>query len=317
MLGPIFIDIAGPELTTAEIKQLQNPVVGGVVLFTRNYQSKTQLTALCAQLHSLRTPELLITVDHEGGRVQRFIEDFTRLPTMQTFGAAYNFDPVATLHDAEQWGQLMASELKACGVDLSFAPVLDLDKGISSVLNGGRAIAADIQTTVMIAKAYMQGMHRAGMATVGKHFPGHGSISLDSHVDLPRDSRDFAKVMQDDMQTFIQLMPSLDAIMPAHIIFSEVDTKPVSLSHYWLSTVLREQLQYKGVIISDCLSMAGAAEFAPDPRKRIELALSAGCDIVLICNNPCAVHEIVEDYSFTPSEKLTAKIENLRQKVIQ
>jgi beta-N-acetylhexosaminidase len=291
-----MIDIAGVELTQDERTQLQNPLVGGIVLFSRNYQTPKQLTQLTSQLKSLRAEPLLITVDHEGGRVQRFREGFTLLPSMQSLGDEYLIAPKETLHRAEHLGFTMASELKACGIDLSFAPVLDLNLGVSKVLEGGRAISNDPQIIVDIARAYIDGMHRADMMATGKHFPGHGHVTLDSHFDLPVDDRDFNSIFSSDLIPFVSLLNHLDAVMPAHIIFSKVDDKPASLSRIWLKDILRDQLKFKGKVFSDCLSMEGAVKFEPDPTKRIKLSLEAGCDMVLVCNQPESVKEILENF---------------------
>lgn len=312
MLGPIFVDIAGLELLPEEKTYLQHPTVGGVVLFSRNYESPEQLQALCYDIHSLRTPELLVTVDHEGGRVQRFIDGFTRLPPMAELGNAYTQDAAAGLQQAEQCGYTMASELKQCGVDLSFAPVLDLNKGISQVLRGGRAISAEADSAITIAQAYISGMHRAHMVATGKHFPGHGSVELDSHFDLPVDDRSYDSIAADDMQVFESLLPKLQAIMPAHIIYSAVDTKPTSLSHIWLQDILRARLKFDGLIISDCLSMQGAVKIVPDLTERVMLALTAGCDIVLVCNIQTELAELLANIQLIASDELSCKIESLR-----
>ena len=312
MLGPIFVDITGLELSSEEETYLQHPAVGGVVLFARNYQSPQQLQRLCEQIHALRDPALIIAVDHEGGRVQRFLEGFTHLPPMAELGDSYQQDAAAALLQAEQLGFTMASELKHCGVDLSFAPVLDLNKGISQVLQGGRAISAEVDAVVAIAKAYIKGMHLAGMVATGKHFPGHGSVELDSHLDLPVDARSYAKIAGDDMQVFQRLLPELQAIMPAHIIFSAVDSKPASLSRYWLQDILRQKLAFKGIIISDCLSMQGAVKIAPDLTERVGLALNAGCDIVLVCNTQAALAGLLTNIQLAMSDQISNKVELLR-----
>ena len=291
-----MIDIAGVALTEDECMQLQHPLVGGVVLFTRNDQNPTQLKQLTSQLKSLRAEPLLIAVDHEGGRVQRFREGFTVLPAMSTLGDEYLTSPTEALRRAEKLGFTMANELKICGVDISFAPALDLNLGVSKVLEGGRAISNDPRIVVDVARAYIDGMHRAGMKATGKHFPGHGHVTLDSHFDLPVDDRDLATILADDLIPFVDLIDQLDAIMPAHIIFSKVDDKPASLSRVWLQDILRTQLNFKGQVFSDCLSMLGAVKFEPDPTKRIKLSLNAGCDMVLVCNQPDSVKEILEHF---------------------
>ncbi len=296
MLGSLMIDIAGTKLTEDEIRQFQHPLIGGVVLFSRNYQNQQQLSQLTTKLKSLREQPLLITVDHEGGRVQRFREGFTLLPSMQSLGDEYLKCPKETLYRAEKLGFTMANELKACGVDLSFAPVLDLNLGVSRVLEGGRAISNDVHVIVDIARAYIDGMHRADMPATGKHFPGHGHVTLDSHFDLPVDDRDFDTIFSSDLVPFVTLLNHLDAIMPAHIIFPKVDDKPTSLSSVWLKDILRDQLKFKGKVFSDCLSMEGAVKFEPNSTKRIKLSLEAGCNMVLVCNQPASVKEILENF---------------------
>lgn len=312
MLGPIFVDITGTELTASEEAYLQDPAVGGVVLFSRNYETPEQLQTLCHNIHALRTPELIITVDHEGGRVQRFLEGFSVLPPMADLGQHFINDAAAALYDAEQFGFTMASELKHCGVDLSFAPVLDLNKGVSQVLQGGRAISASIDTTVAIAKAYIKGMHRAGMVATGKHFPGHGHVDLDSHFDLPVDPRTYQEIAEDDMQAFVQLLPSLQAIMPAHIIFSAVDSMPASLSTHWLRGILRQDLAFEGVVISDCLSMQGAAKIAPKLTERVELAAQAGCDVILLCQSSDKLPQLFSECKLNLTQQISDTVASLR-----
>lgn len=314
MLGPIFADIAGTELTNEERELLRHTAVGGVVLFERNYQSKSQLQQLCNEIRGLRSPALLITVDHEGGRVQRFRDEFTLLPALESLGDLAQTDLKKAKSEAYHWGQLMASELKTVGVDLSFAPVLDLNKGICAVLRGGRAVAADVATTTTIASAYVDGMHAAGMAAVGKHFPGHGSVSADSHVDLPVDEREYDQIANEDLQVFVNLANELDAIMPAHIIFPKVDKMPASLSRCWLQTILRQQLNYQGLVISDCLSMAGATNVIEDPLERTQAALDAGCDFILMCNNPNALQKIIISMTDNNCQDMTNKIQRLRDR---
>ncbi len=302
-LGPIVADVAGKELTAEDKELLQHPLIGGVVLFSRNYQSNAQLIALVKQIRALRTPELLITVDHEGGVVQRFKEGFTLLPTMASFGELYQADPTKALIAAKAAGYTMASELKAHGIDLSFAPVLDLDKGCSRVLKGGRAIAADPQVVTAVAKAYVAGMRTAGMPAIGKHFPGHGSVVIDSHVGLPVDPRPFTEIEQEDLIPFKELIATgLEGVMPAHIIYSKVDDKPASLSAYWLQTILRQQLAFTGIVFSDCLSMSAASNVLPSPVERVAQALRAGCDMALLCNDRDALAAVLESLAYQPAD---------------
>jgi beta-N-acetylhexosaminidase len=312
-LGPLCLDIAGLQLSAADIKMLRHPLVGGIVLFTRNYKSLAQLSALCAELKALRTPELMITVDHEGGRVQRFLPGFTALPTMQSLGDAYLLEAKAGLQAADLAGFTMASELRQCGVEQSFAPVLDLDMGLCDVLIGGRAICADTEVVTQVARAFINGMHRAGMPAVGKHFPGHGNVQADSHLHLPVDTREFATIQAEDMQPFMALRDDLQAIMPAHIIFSAVDKLPASLSPLWLKDILRNRLGFRGMVFSDCLSMQAAVEIAPDVSKRVQMALDAGCDMALICNNLASQAEVLDNLALSDTRVLNEKIASFRE----
>lgn len=304
-IGPIIIDLMGCEITQEERELIQHPLVGGIILFARNYQSPEQLIELCKTIRASRRAPLLITVDQEGGRVQRFKEGFTRLPSLGQIGNVYHELPEKGLQLAYDCGWVMASELLASGVDLSFAPVLDLNKKLNTVI-GDRSF--DLETSIVskLAKAMMQGMSHAGMASTGKHFPGHGSVAVDSHLALPEDLRDFNQIYQEDMQPFIELITAgLTAVMPAHIIFPNVDDKPVGFSHYWLQEILRKKLNFSGVIISDDLNMGGAT-FAGGPLERAISALEAGCDLVLMCNNRRGAIEILDQLSqhyFIDTEK--------------
>lgn len=294
--GPIILDLVGTELNQEEQEILQHPLVGGVILFTRNYQDPEQLRELCRAIRASRPTPLLITVDHEGGRVQRFKQGFTVLPSMGEVGKQYREDPIAGLKAAENCGRTMASELLAAGIDLSFAPVLDLDKDICPAI-GDRAFSDTSEGVSILATAVMRGMQSAGMAAVGKHFPGHGSVNLDSHVAIPIDTRSLSTILAEDIQPFATLIQAgIPAIMPAHIIFPAVDDKPVGFSKVWLQDVLRKQLQFKGVIISDDLNMQGAS-FAGDYASRAQCALEAGCDMILICNNRAGAIQILDGVS--------------------
>lgn len=291
--GPVILDVVGTELSSEEHDILQHPLVGGVILFARNYQNPQQVRELCDSIRRSRKTPLLICVDHEGGRVQRFRDGFTRLPSMGQIGQLYQNDPDSASELAEACGWLMAAELLSVGIDLSFAPVLDLDKGLCPAI-GDRAFAADPAAVVHLATAVMRGMNAAGMAATGKHFPGHGSVNLDSHVDLPVDIRDFSSIAAEDMHSFTKLIRAgIQAIMPAHVIFSKTDDKPVGFSTVWLQDILRKQLQFEGVIFSDDLNMEGAG-FAGDYASRAACALEAGCDIVLICNNRHGAVQIID-----------------------
>ncbi len=310
--GPVIIDLTGLELLPEEGELLQHPFVGGVILFARNYESTTQITQLCRAIRQASPLPLLIAVDQEGGRVQRLKDGFVRLPSMGEVGQLYQASPAAGLQLAYDCGWIMAAELLAVGVDLSFAPVVDLDKQLNTVI-GDRSFSATPAIVIRLAEAMIKGMHEAGMAATAKHFPGHGSVKVDSHLDLPVDSRPFAEIECEDMQPFSALITSgIDALMPAHILFSAVDDQPVGFSRYWLQNVLRKQLRFSGVIFSDDLNMAGAA-FAGSYIDRAMAALDAGCDSVLICNNRSGALEIIdhlpEKYRFSAE-----RLQNLRGK---
>jgi beta-N-acetylhexosaminidase len=289
-----MIDLLGTELTAAERALLLHPSTGGVILFKRNFVSPQQVYRLVKAIHELRSPHLLIAVDQEGGRVQRFREGFTRLPPAAGLMAHFAGDMGAARHAAHELGWLMAAELRAVGVDFSFAPVLDLDYGVSSVI-GDRAFAAEPATVTQLAGAWMTGAREAGMISVGKHFPGHGAVVADSHVDLPVDERLFEQLQSRDIQPFARLIENgLEAIMPAHVIYRACDARPAGFSSFWLQRVLRGQLGFQGVIFSDDLSMA-AAEEAGCYADRARAALDAGCDMVLVCNDQEAAAEVLEE----------------------
>lgn len=281
MIGALMLDIAGLALSTEDIQILANPQVGGIILFSRNIESPSQVRALTDHIRQIR-PEILIAVDQEGGRVQRLKHGFTALPAMGKFGNLYQTAPEQALILAEQCGWLMASEVLAVGIDLSFAPVLDLNN-ISDVI-GDRSFSNNLEDVVLLAGAFMQGMQRAGMATTGKHFPGHGSVKADSHIATALDHRSYEEIATTDMQTFVGLMPTLNALMPAHVIYPQVDRNPAGFSRYWIQEILRKQLGFEGVLFSDDLTMQAACVVG-GADARILTALEAGCDMGLVCNN--------------------------------
>lgn len=284
-LGPVMLDVAGLVLDADDRRRLLHPSCGGVILFSRNFESPAQLAALVASIHALRTPALPVGVDHEGGRVQRFRAGFTGIPSMSSIGARWTRDPAGACRRAELAGHVMAAELRACGVDFTFAPVLDLDFGRSEVI-GDRAFHADPSAVTMLGRALVRGLRRAGMASVGKHFPGHGYAEADSHVDVPVDPRSLKEILACDALPYARLAPGdLAAVMPAHVIYSAVDPQPAGFSSYWLQEVLRKRLGFDGAILSDDLSMEGA-RVAGDVCARARTALAAGCDLVLVCNRP-------------------------------
>ena len=292
-LGPVITDIVGSELTDEERELLRHPAVGGVILFSRNYVSPEQVAELTREIHALRDPHLLVCVDQEGGRVQRFREGFTRLPAVRRLGALYDESKEKGRTLAELTGWLMATELRAAGVDFSFAPVLDLDLGISDVI-GDRGFHQKPIAVAELAMAWMRGMHSAGMAAVGKHFPGHGHVKEDSHVALPVDHRRLEDILMEDVTPFERLIyRGLEAIMPAHVIYDHVDPRLAGFSTFWLRRVLRGELGFQGVIFSDDLNMCAADE-AGGYGERARAALEAGCDAVLICNSREAAIEIIE-----------------------
>lgn len=283
-LGPVMVGLSGPTLTQEEREMLRHPMVGAVILFTRNYDNPPQLQALVSEIHQLRDPQLLVSVDHEGGRVQRFRDGFTRLPPMRRLGEVYDDDPKRARRLADMTGWLMAVELRAVGVDFSFAPVLDLDYGVSEII-GNRSFHRRPHAVADLAQSFVGGMHRAGMAATGKHFPGHGAVEVDTHVGVARDDRALVDIELEDLVPFERLVRAgLAGVMPAHVIYSQVDNQPAGFSRFWLQEVLRRRLGFQGVIFSDDLLMAGAALMG-SVSDRAEAALEAGCDMVLVCDN--------------------------------
>ncbi len=284
--APLIIDVAGLSLTAQDRKRLKHPLVGGMILFGRNWKDRAQLAALCAEIKALRS-DLLICVDHEGGRVQRFRTDgFTQLPAMRPLGELWMKDALAATNAASATGYVLGAELRACGVDFSFTPVLDLDYGGSTVI-GDRAFHRDPRVAALLAKSLMHGLLTAGMANCGKHFPGHGFVKADSHTDIPVDKRSLKAILADDARPYDWLSTTLTGVMPAHVIYPKVDTRPAGFSSRWLNDILRGQLGFGGAIFSDDLSMAGARVIDGREVSYTEgavAALTAGCDLVLLCN---------------------------------
>ena len=295
--APLIIDIAGTALTDDDRQRLAHPLVGGLILFARNWQSRAQLSQLSADIKRLR-PDLLICVDHEGGRVQRFRTDgFTHLPPMRALGELWMQDAMRAQDAASACGYVLAAELRGCGVDLSFTPVLDLDWGPSGVI-GDRAFHADARVVTMLAKSLTHGLLRAGMAHCGKHFPGHGFTAADSHTDAPRDARSLKAILQDDAAPYGWLGSTLTAVMPAHVIYPKVDSRPAGFSARWLQAILRGRLGFGGAIVSDDLSMEGARRIdgrTLTPTEAVLAALDAGCYLALLCNQSLGNGSVIDD----------------------
>ncbi len=291
-LGPIMLDVVGTQLDADDIRRIQHPLVGGVILFSRNFEDCKQLSSLTSSIRAARQ-NILIAVDHEGGRVQRFREGFTNIPPMRELGRLWDDNRKLANTLATEAGWVLAAELRAHSIDFSFTPILDMDYGDSLVI-GDRAFHQDPQAINELAFYLMQGLKKGGMAAVGKHFPGHGFVVADSHVSIPVDEREFDQIAQNDMQPFRQMIDEgLPAIMPAHVIYPKVDEKPAGFSERWLKKVLRERLGFNGVIFSDDLSMEGAS-VGGDVTERSLAALNAGCDMILLCNRPDLADELLE-----------------------
>lgn len=312
--GPVVVDVQGLHLTDAERRRLRHPLVGGVILFARNYQSPGQLRALTDEIHACRTPPLLVAVDHEGGRVQRFREGFSAIPAMRTLGERWDQDVLAACHEATDIGRKMGEELRAVGVDFTFAPVLDLDRGRSSVI-GTRAFHSDPRVVAMLARCLAHGLLLAGMANCGKHFPGHGFADADSHVAMPVDERSLDEILADDAAPYAWLGSALTAVMPAHVIYPQVDRKPAGFSKRWLQTILRRRLGFDGLIFSDDLTME-AATVAGGITARATAALKAGCDMVLVCNRPDLADELLASLEPPANPHLQRRLDALRPRVM-
>lgn len=298
-LGPLVLDPGGLALSDDDRKRLLHPAAGGVILFAHNYQNPEQLSALTAEIRALRTPELLICADHEGGRVQRFREGFSAIPAMRRLGILWDRDRAAARRAAHAFGLVIAAELGAHGVDFSFAPVLDLDYGSSSVI-GDRALHFDPLAVGALAVELIGGFATGGVQAVGKHFPGHGFAALDSHVALPRDDRVVAEILRKDIAPYRPAIAAgLGGVMPAHVIYTQADPEPAGYSSYWLQQVLRGMLGFDGLIFSDDLSMEGAS-IAGGIIERARVALAAGCDMVLLCKDPEGQGRLLESLAATP-----------------
>jgi len=298
-LGPVVVDVLGTALTDDDVRRIRHPAAGAAILFARNYQSPEQLAALTADIERQREPALPVCVDHEGGRVQRFRAGFSAIPPMRSLGKLWDRDRDAARQAATSIGYIIAAELGAHGVDFSFAPVLDLDYGGSSVI-GDRALHFDPAAVGALGAGLVRGLAQGGVAAVAKHFPGHGYAEADSHVAVPRDERAFKEILKKDIAPYKPVIEAgLAAVMPAHVIYPQVDPNPAGYSRHWLQEVLRGQLGFQGIVFSDDLSMEGAA-VAGGPPERARAAMEAGCDLVLLCNNPAGLDELLESLKDVP-----------------
>ncbi|MGJ8681434.1 beta-N-acetylhexosaminidase [Paraglaciecola sp.] len=309
-MGPIMLDVAGYELSPEEIEMLDHPLVGGLILFTRNYHDQNQLKDLVKHIRMVTRNDIVVAVDHEGGRVQRFRQGFSKIPAMGSIQDVCQRNGLNTSDVCQQLGWLMASEVQAFDIDISFAPVLDIN-GISEVI-GDRGFHQEPDTIIQLASNFIKGMHSAGMKSTGKHFPGHGNVLEDSHVAIPIDTRRKQQVFDVDMAIFsaIHQQGLLDAVMPAHVIYPDVDDLPAGFSQVWIQQILRQKLEFDGVVFSDDLSMQGAVQMG-DIVQRAQLALAAGCDMVLVCNDPTGAAKVIDGL---PSDLPNAtRVKRLRQ----
>ncbi len=303
--GPVMIDIEGLTLTPLEQEKINHPNTGAVILFSRNYNAPEQITKLIKHIRQARNGDILIAVDQEGGRVQRFQTGFSKLPA----ASIYSQHPKL----AETGGWLMAAELLSIGIDFSFAPVLDIDCGISEII-GDRSFSQIPSLATQLASSFRKGMRLAGMAATGKHFPGHGAVAMDSHLTLPVDNRDLQTILEKDLQPFKQLIAEgLEAIMPAHVVYPQIDDLPAGFSKRWISEILRGELNFDGTIFSDDLSMEGAAAIG-DFKQRAELALNAGCDMILVCNKPAAAEQVLNNIPVTQNKKRERRLKTMQGK---
>ena len=304
--GPVMLGIEGHALSDADRRRLADPLVGGVILFTRNYADAAQLCALTASIRALRDPPLLIAVDHEGGRVQRFRTGFTAVGPMRGVGVRWDEDPAAARDHAFAIGSTIARELRAHGVDFSFTPVLDLDHGASAII-GDRAFHREPAVVGELAGALVRGLHAGGSAAVGKHFPGHGYVAADSHLELPVDDRPLEAVLERDIAPFASLAGTLDAVMPGHVVYPRVDPRPAGFSSVWVGDILRARLGFDGLVVSDDLEM-GAAQGVGDIVARADAAVAAGCDMVLVCNRFDAMDDLLARWSPPENARLADRM---------
>jgi beta-N-acetylhexosaminidase len=311
--GPVVLGVEALELTPADRERLMHPLTGGVILFARNFSDAAQLAALDEEIRALRAPAPLIAVDHEGGRVQRFRDGFTAIPAMRTLGDLWDRDVAAAAAEARRLGEVMGRELRAHGVDFSFTPVLDLDFGSSSVI-GDRAFSGNPNAVAHLAASLRQGLHAAGCAAVGKHFPGHGFVRADSHHEVPVDERPLAEMLAHDLVPFSVLVKAgIEGIMPAHVIYPAVDALPAGYSRVWIQDILRERLGFDGVVFSDDLGMAGA-HTAGDIVERAQAAIAAGCDMVLACNEFDAAEDLLSRWKPEPHTRLADRTARMQGK---
>ena len=310
LLGPVMLDVQGTQLSDEERETLCHPLVGGVIMFARNYQSRGQMSALIADIKALRTPQLLIAVDQEGGRVQRFKDEFTRLPAAEHFGQRFQADKQRAPIEAFESAQTMARELVEIGIDFSFAPVFDVNSQDSEVI-GDRCFHPDPNIATELLGAYIDGMRSAGMVAIAKHFPGHGGVSGDSHHCLPCDQRELSVIQAHDILPYTELGQDIQGVMTAHVLFEQCDQHIPTYSKFWLKTVLREQIGFQGVVFSDDLCMQGAVDIEGSIVGRAELAIAAGCEMLLVCNRPDLAKELLQGFDFEPKEQHSAKLTRL------
>ncbi|MFO1200580.1 MAG: beta-N-acetylhexosaminidase [Burkholderiaceae bacterium] len=307
--GPVVLDVSGPVLSADDRARLCHPLVGGVILFERNFESRAQVATLTREIRALRAPPLLIAVDHEGGRVQRFRDGFTQIPPMRELGERWDRDVLSACKRATELGQTIGRELRGVGVDLSFTPVLDLDHGRSAII-GHRALHHDPRVVTMLAKSLMHGLLLAGMANCGKHFPGHGWAQADSHLELPVDDRDLKTILAQDAAPYAWLGDALMSVMPAHVVYPKVDSLPAGFSRKWLRDILRRKLGFSGLVFSDDLTMQGASG-AGTIVERANAALAAGCDMVLVCNRPDLADELLAGLEWKTDREFSARLARL------